>query len=66
MTSVVRVEVQLWSSEPEAVSAVRRTIEQAPLSAVLTEEDGRFFIEGSPFAVWAAEKQGYVKGIVKD
>lgn len=60
----MRFEVELWSPDPAGAAAVRATVALAPLSAELVEEGGRFFLVGSDFAAWAAEKQGYVKRVV--
>lgn len=57
------VEVELWNTEPQAVEAVRRTMQALKPGGDLIEKDGRFFVP-SGFPAWAAERQGYVKRLV--
>ena len=60
------VEVELHSTEPVAVSAVRRTLAGLPGGGgVLLERDGRYFVSEG-FCAWACERQGYVKRVIKE
>jgi len=61
-----RREVELLNTDPSCVDAVRKTLAMAPISATLIEEDGRFYVDGSDFALWAIEQQGYVKRVLPD
>jgi hypothetical protein len=61
-----RVQVELLNTESSAVEAVRATMAQAPILATLTQEGEKFFAKGSSFALWAIEKQGYVKRVLHD
>ena len=56
------IEVELWSAEPPAVEAVRRTVEGLAGGA-LHLIDGHYFVP-SGFVAWACEKQGYVKRLI--
>lgn len=56
------VEVELLSTDPSAVAAVRQTM-QGLKGGDLLERDGRFFVPAG-FPAWAAERQGYVKRLM--
>ena len=59
------VEVELWSTAPEAVEATRNTFKMLPGGAAgdtFLEEDGHFFVKAG-FPEFAAVKQGYVKRV---
>lgn len=60
------VEVELWSIEPGAVEATRKTLQALrPVPGDLWEKDGKFYVtEGFP--ALAAERQGYVKRLIRD
>ena len=60
----MKVRVELLSTEPSAVAAVRSTIETLPMGGQLLEECGEFYIVGPHFVVWAAQRQGYVKKVL--
>lgn len=57
------VEVELHSREPGAVAATRATILSFP-KGEWHEESGRYFVPAG-FVAWAAERQGYVRRIVR-
>jgi hypothetical protein len=59
------VEVLLHQVHSEAVAATRYAIEHLPGGAKLIERDGRWFIDGPDFVVWAAERQGYVAKVIR-
>jgi hypothetical protein len=62
----MRAEVELWSTDPSAVAAVRHTIQQLPPgNGLLFEEDGHWFLVGNDFLRWACERQGYVKRVIE-
>jgi hypothetical protein len=62
----VKVQVDLWSDDPQAVESVRSTLQQLPPgNSLLIEEDGKFYLIGSDFTVWACERQGYVKKVIR-
>jgi hypothetical protein len=63
VSEVKLVEVEVWSTEQSAVDAVRSTMRSLP-GGDLVERDGRFFVPDG-FPSWAAERQGYVKRLVK-
>jgi hypothetical protein len=62
-TSERRTAVVLHSTDRLAVEATRATMRS--LNSDLIEEQGRFYIPGSTtdYPVWAALRQGYVKGL---
>ncbi len=62
----MKVRCELRNTEPSAVEATRSTLAMPPLSATLIQEGDAFFIDGSDFAVWAAEHQGYVKKVLRE
>lgn len=59
------VEVELRSTDPSAVAAVRATIAMLPGGGRLVESDGRFFLLGGDFLAFACERQGYVKRVIR-
>ena len=63
---MMRIEVELWSTAPEALESVRRKLMDLPGDPhYLEEEDGRWFLVGSSFTLFACEHQGYVKRIME-
>lgn len=59
------VEVELWSTDPSAVAAVRKTLSDLPGGAAeLTERDGKYFVPDG-FPAFACANQGYVKRVVR-
>lgn len=63
------VEVELWSEEPQAVEALKRTIAMLPGggSLVKRERDGKWILCGgdTKFLAFACENQGYVKKVIR-
>ncbi len=60
----MKCEVEIHSTDPSAVDAVRHTLDQLPGGpALLIEESGKFFLVGDDFVMWACERQGYVKKV---
>lgn len=62
MSAPTLIEVELHSTDPEAVRATRQTIEALP-GGSLVEREGRFFVP-TGFVEWACVHQGYVKHVV--
>jgi hypothetical protein len=69
MNAPTKVEVELHSTEPSAVDATVATIEDLG-GRLLPDADGRWFLFGYDkpldFIVWAAERQGYVKRVIRE
>lgn len=58
------VEVELHSTEPSAVEATRETLESLPGGVRFLEEDGRYYVTAG-FGAFAAERQGYVRRVLR-
>lgn len=66
-----RFGVELHSTAPAAVEAVRATLSMLPGNGVLVEDEGCWFVEapagfGFDFLQFALARQGYVKRVVED
>ena len=59
----MRTQVELHSTDPSAIEAVRNTITMLPGGGLLEEENGNFYLVGSAFLVFACQRQGYVKAV---
>lgn len=61
-----RIEVELHSTDPDSVEAMRGLLKQAPLNSTLEEADGKFFVvTANPgFLLFALANQGYVKRVI--
>lgn len=62
----MKTRVELHSTDPGAVKAVRATIAMLPGGGELVEENGSFYLNGSDFLIFACERQGYVKSVCRD
>ena len=62
-----RIEVELYSTSPDAVEQVKELLKQAPLNSTLEEEGGKFYVvtENPGFLRFALTNQGYVKRVVR-
>ena len=62
-----RYEVELHSKDPRAIEATVQTIKE--LGGVLHYANGKHYLRGASrpldFIAWAAERQGYVKRVVR-
>lgn len=59
------VEVELHSTDPSAVEAVRGTLDQLHGGPwYLVEQDGKWYIPDG-FCAFACEQQGYVKRVIR-
>jgi len=55
--------VELHSEEPSAFDATRSVVNQLG-GTLYRAEDGSYWIDGSDYVIWAAERQGYVKSVL--
>lgn len=64
---MARVKVELWGDHPEAIQATRDTIAQLPTGRAdqLEEIGGEWYLDAPDFIVWACERQGYVKRVIR-
>lgn len=63
--SAEEVEVELHSTNPDAVAATKNTFDMLPGGTKLIEREGRFYLVGGnlAFTKFAAVAQGYVRQV---
>lgn len=64
----MRVQVELWGDHPDAIKATRDTIAQLPggRGQQLYKVNGTWYLDAPDFIVWACERQGYVKRVIRE